>query len=496
MSGELHIAGDFSGIQAYVLNVSAAGGGQARRLRARSFFVELAGEVTVWKLLQAFGCGWDAVVASGGGNFLVRVPSRPDGEETLSRLRTELESQLFEDTGGELGLSLAWGGNADEALQKREGEKGRLWARTMNEPGGWTAARLSLEGLRDLCEICRRRSATATREDDGERIHVCSRCDGDTEVGRRLPHAEFVRLREGAKDFVVLGQGVELQPVREGAGLIPRSMKRHIPLGPSGLPLTFEEIAALATGDNLLGVLKADVDNMGARVSQAIRTDSSLGLLRQLSRDLDAFFRQEVQRKLAQPEWSSIYTIYSGGDDLLLVGPWDTILDFSGVVRDAFGAGPGKTYGLTLSAGIALTSYRLPIRHGVDSAEECLERSKQGAKDQCSALGATWKWTRHQSILEQAKRIVSWINSDICGRALIHRLLVLSESSEPRRAALWAYEVGRNFPRRDDRDPERREFRSWGEAELAGLHLAAGSLQELCIELRYALTATRARRVD
>ena len=38
------IAGDISGVQEYLFNVASEGGGQARRLRARSFSIQAVAE--------------------------------------------------------------------------------------------------------------------------------------------------------------------------------------------------------------------------------------------------------------------------------------------------------------------------------------------------------------------------------------------------------------------------------------------------------------------
>ena len=55
--------------------------------------------------------------------------------------------------------------------------------------------------------------------------------------------------------------------------------------------------------------------------------------------------------------------MYVGGDDLLVVGPWNVALDFAGDLARTFRDGPGRTYApLTLSAGITLTpSYQIPF---------------------------------------------------------------------------------------------------------------------------------------
>lgn len=50
------IYGDISGIQAFVFDIAEEGGGQAQRLRARSFMVQLIAEVASIRVLNALNC--------------------------------------------------------------------------------------------------------------------------------------------------------------------------------------------------------------------------------------------------------------------------------------------------------------------------------------------------------------------------------------------------------------------------------------------------------
>jgi CRISPR-associated protein Csm1 len=502
MSDVLFVSGDFSGIQDYVLSVSAAGGGQARRLRARSFYVQAAGEVAAWKVLGAFNCDWDCVLVNGGGQFLLRLPASTDADTKLRELAEELSRALYTETQGELGLTLACGRSLEEALRHKEREKRRLWRAVVASADGWRTDVMSLEEIAPPWKICRRRMATH-QDVDGE--PVCARCEGDTRIGRELPRVKTVGLGGPPSDYPVLGTPVHLHRdgnVLPGESLVPRSLGRHVPVDESGSPVTFEQIADKARGDNLLAILKADVDSMGIKLGQIARQDPSLQKLRDLSTELDNFFAVRVQQELDRPaedraDWRLIYTIYSGGDDLLLVGPWNVVLDFAGWVRRAFAEGPGTKYGLTLSAGLALTPYRLPVRHAVERAGDLLKQAKADPKNRCAALGSVWDWSRHDGILGEAKAIVRWVESGVCGRAMIHRLLVLAESKDPKKAALWAYEVGRNFPRRDALSAEALELRQWGEQVLAGFHDRADvGLSEVSVALRYALIATRSSKED
>ena len=224
-----------------------------------------------------------------------------------------------------------------------------------------------------------------------------------------------------------------------------------------------------------------------------------------------------------------IYTIYAGGDDFLLVAPWDTMFDFAGDLRKEFQAGPGQEYqkyGITFSAGIHLTPYRVPIRHAAEQAERLLERAKgQEGKNRCAALGAIWQWDRHDTIIGDGKRLAGWRRKGAGSRSLLHRLLQLadnrpdpdSDSRSPERglrAARWSYQLARNLPqspqsrRRDEQAEATAAMRAWAQDVLPSFDEPAGvipddapdelvaqkntrRLDETAASLRYALMATR-----
>ena len=55
------ILGDISGIQNYLFDVAEEGGGQAQRLRARSFFVQLLAETAALRVLRALKWPMDSI---------------------------------------------------------------------------------------------------------------------------------------------------------------------------------------------------------------------------------------------------------------------------------------------------------------------------------------------------------------------------------------------------------------------------------------------------
>ena len=106
---------------------------------------------------------------------------------------------------------------------------------------------------------------------------------------------------------------------------------------------TFEDIAKGATGVKNLGILKADVDNLGLIFSNGFKfneTKVSVSRISNLSKMLDTFFSKFIESSIEHKslkqgslgmeiDTSDFYVVYSGGDDLMIVAPWDKLILFS-----------------------------------------------------------------------------------------------------------------------------------------------------------------------
>ncbi len=124
-------------------------------------------------------------------------------------------------------------------------------------------------------------------------------------------------------------------------GFSQQFIANYTPHSNTGDMKTFEEIAnesivpdkdGQAQGKNFLAVLKADVDNLGMIFSYGLSNTNnkqqhyfSISRMVALSRQLDLFFTARLQH-IIRKQYSNTYTVYAGGDDLLLTGPWFEML--------------------------------------------------------------------------------------------------------------------------------------------------------------------------
>jgi CRISPR-associated protein Csm1 len=519
------ILGDISGIQNYVFDVAEEGGGQAQRLRARSFFVQLLAETAALRVRRALDWPLDSIRLSCAGKFLLQGPAPPDLDKRLAMEQQVIDDWLLRETRAELRLTLAWDDSAAEAAsyKKAQGQlqkaKARPWAPT--QQGGWNPTSLILAPLDTPCSLCRHAPAEEDEpdRDTGELRRVCRGCFADRELGRRLPQANWLLVRDTGQsaDFELLGLGVSLEKgVQVSVGsetfavanlrnpddcpswcpperFAKRRLMAHVPTDEHGCPVWFTDLARHTEGDPLLAVLKADADSLGVQFENLLDTGGLEGMA-QLSKELDEFFAGRLRHELSNKRdgrWHWIYTIFAGGDDLVMVGPWDVMLDFAGQMRQWFRE-EFRSYGLTLSASVALMKPKRPIKGAVAEAERLLERAKIGTKDQLAAFGQVWNWQHHENIVKIARQLVEWVKCGDMERGWLHALLELAEARHGATpdllaTARLAYHVSRNYRRHT-------RAREWGERLVQCFdnpeHIDVRYLPAI---VRYALTATRTR---
>ena len=441
-------AGDVSDIQNYIFGISHIGeGGVARRLRARSLMVQLFTEAAARAVLDSLGLPQACQLMAAGGNFYLLLPNTPNVVQELQRASQENDAWSLKELHGEITLNLVWvtmgrdgfhgtsanktGGFGDVLRQvndKLQQHKRQRFHAALSNATGWDEQGFMLDVQykgEGLCPSCRRFPSAG---DDIE--NLCHWCRTDKKTGARLPKAKSIRLSRQSRLPIALpgGWSAEIDPPRrelldgdivtqlnrfdledygrrEASG---RFMANHVPDGPSDEKhgktqvLTFEDIASESRGRPVLGFLKMDVDNLGELLVFGLKRTQgphldTIARIMTLSRSLETFFSGWVQN-LLERDFLLCYSIFSGGDDLFVAGPWDQVLDLAARVREDFRRWVGRD-DVTISAGVVLTDPRHPISSAAEEAEEALKQSKDREEKDCiTLLGHTLTWGEWASI--------------------------------------------------------------------------------------------------
>jgi len=182
---------------------------------------------------------------------------------------------------------------------------------------------------------------------------------------------------------------------------------------------SFEELAGeLEAGEGFrrLGVGRMDVDNL-SKLAKAAQT--SLALNATFSSRLDLFlsgYVNNLRENIPEaPDFMNI--VFSGGDDLLIVGRWDLTLEFMAALRREFSAFT-QTETITLSAGMVVVTPKYPIAKSVQLAGNAEDRAKdfphKGAEPQKNALcllGETISWNEEWDFVRYfSERLETWVN--------------------------------------------------------------------------------------
>jgi len=170
--------------------------------------------------------------------------------------------------------------------------------------------------------------------------------------------------------------------------------------------LTFQCMSASTRRENKgngvdhLAVIKADVDDLGFIFSQGLKNTFSISRYASLSRMLNYFFTGWLTDEIRKNH-SMTYTVYAGGDDLLLISPWEDALNIGTEIGTKFKSYVGENPNITISMGINLMRPNSPVRLATEGVEENLEKSKQHSeKNRLTVFGTTVKWDEFAKLKE------------------------------------------------------------------------------------------------
>ena len=253
---------------------------------------------------------------------------------------------------------------------------------------------------------------------------------------------------------------------------------------------TFEDYAKLAEGIERIAVLRADVDNLGQAFVRGFERkenkDKYVTLLRTsaLSRQLSLFFKYHLNSILQKSDFKINGTsadknrkatiVYSGGDDLFIVGAWNDVIELAIDVVNQFSEYTEST--LSLSAGIGLYHHSYPISVIADETEEMVDESKNNTdkasitllSDGCSHIendntidDGTYHWNEfeEQVVGEKYAEINRFFSqTEDRGKALLYKLLELIRSQEDKiNYARFLYLLARLEPTEKDVPKEQKE---------------------------------------
>ena len=506
---------DFSGIQKFIFTVHTEGA--LASLRSRSFFLELLMEHYIDELLDACSLSRANLLYSGGGHCYLLLPNTKAVTSVAEQWNFRFNSWLLEQFGGLLFIAHGWTACCGNDLTNTPAEAAPysdMFRRVSRSISRHKLHRYNADQLRKI-------NAPVLR-DDGRECKVCGRVDRLTEenlcfwcncfgaLSQKILNKSIYFASESDKgeDFALPGwrrdahfsltdEKTARTRLKNGEAVVRIYSKNQaytgltyaakLYVGDYAASSSMEELCADAKGIARLAVCRMDVDNLGQafvagfRSQQAGRErDHFLTLSRTaaFSRQMSLFFKCYINAILNKPRDDgrklAVAVVYSGGDDVFLVGAWDSVLQAAQRIRADF-----HTFccgSLTLSAGISLHYDHFPIRQAAAHSAELEDTAKQNpGKDSVSLFapeaGCTYHWAEFQEkvIHEKLSALAAFFGAENQerGNAFLYQLLdFLRNAQDKMNLARFAYLLARMEPRAGTGKIRYREFANrmyaWG----------------------------------
>ena len=474
---------DFSGIQSFISTVSTKGA--LRSMRSRSFFLELSMEHYIDELLNACGVSRANLLYSGGGHCYLLLPNTDEVRRRIDAWNLRFNNWLADSFG--LGLYLADGYtecSADDLTNNPAGDSPyqAMFRRVSRAVAKKKLHRYSAQQVITMnrrnedrsgreCRVCGRTDRLVPSEDGNWLCPWCStfeKLSGKIQntgvylvLGGPADEADFtLPAYEGEASFLFTNESAARKALQDGKPVLRIYTKNkayaglrystQLYVGDYAASNSIEELARQSQGIRRIAVCRMDVDNLGqAFVSGFEKKDAASPVEKQhfvtisrtaaFSRQMSLFFKLYINRLLdgdfGSRDALSVTVVYSGGDDIFLVGAWQDALEAARRIRSALAE--YSCGSLTISGGVGLFDDHYPIRLEAEETAALEDEAKRNpGKDSLSLFApdsdSTYTWDVFEkeilgSKLAELNRFFSASGAEKTerGTAFLYRILAL-----------------------------------------------------------------------
>jgi len=191
-------------------------------------------------------------------------------------------------------------------------------------------------------------------------------------------------------------------------------------------------------GQVALMTLKGDVDNLG-QIFQKGLAEPTFAKMAALSRQINAFFAVWLPAYCAR-HYPDTYTVFAGGDDFFLIGPWRSTQKLAADMAAHFKTFVAENPEIHFSAGLVMSKPGLPIHTLAAQAEAALEAAKGEGKNAVTLFGQHILWAEWPKIsateqeLEGLARDYQLSTGYVYG--LLHLIDLATNKNNPE-SAMW-----------------------------------------------------------
>ncbi|WP_424410564.1 type III-A CRISPR-associated protein Cas10/Csm1 [Pasteurella sp. PK-2025] len=179
-------------------------------------------------------------------------------------------------------------------------------------------------------------------------------------------------------------------------------------------------------GQVALMTLKGDVDNLGLIFQQGLKK-SSFAKMASLSRQVNQFFSLWLPAYCAS-ENANMYTVFAGGDDFFLIGPWYSTQKLAKKMQAEFARYVTGNPTIHFSAGMVMSKLGMPVPYLGNIAEEALEKAKQiEGKNAATLYQRSLPWHELMSLNALEEEIIRLAEAYQISTSYLYSLIHLSD---------------------------------------------------------------------
>ena len=476
----LFINGDMSGIQSYIFDLKTSSD-NAKLLRAKSFQLWALSEIVSQYITKKFNVTYANIMTSAGGKFIILLPNTTENRtKLLPQLQLEIEEYFLNEFAGKLTLILSDGTQANYSDLKSEKvqllinkigddcdiSKSKKMQKVLKSKGFVLDKLYEKLQINGECPKCGVFPASNPEGNDEER--QCKSCSKLIEIGGKLVKSakvvlkceklchfsDMVQLYEWDRDlkfYYSVNEYKARQPLMNLPYVAPKfeyfsedeksslalvGQRKEI-IEDSDL-LTFEEISNISFGNKKLAMFKADIDNLGLVFSQSFGGRLSFSRYADLSHQLHYFFSSfyvwfvnNHTDSSGMPYKNRIYTVFSGGDDLCILGSWDAVMQFALDFQKELCKFTNNNPSVTISGGIALVNSKLPVRNIAEEAESLLDASKgKDGKNAVTVFGTTVSWSEYEQCLKDGNFLDNMLKENKISTGVVYKFIDFANRAE------------------------------------------------------------------
>lgn len=476
---------DISGIQDFIYTIASKDA--LKTLRSRSFYIEIMMQHILDELCDKLEISRANIIYNGGGQCYILVPNTDKCIKEIERYEEEINGWLKKH----FSTALYIGGgickcNSNNLKNIPEGSYSDIYRTLSNEISNKKMCRYSAKDIKAFNSIqydsYERECVVCKRLGNVNKLGECHYCEGIKKMSKDILYAKFFVVTDdrnigylelpGDKYLSAYSDEKDIKEIIDRKDFIRvyssnkmnngYGIAKNLWIGNYKVDemSTFDEYEKASYGAKRLAVYRADVDDLGITFINGFKQNNgkyeTLSRTATLSRQLTLFFKQHINYILSNPEYSlvanrrptrNISIVYSGGDDIFVVGAWNDVMEFAVDLENTFKKFTQNT--LSLSGGIGLYKSGYPISSMAKEVEELENAAKNIDKERDFNINIkekdaiclfeknlSYKWQEFRDIVlgEKYRTIYNFFNNNNdYGKNFLYNILELIRNIDDNR---------------------------------------------------------------